>query len=204
MNQATTEKKMQVQTRKKCVSLRNSRNTQNGSSLLDERFKVYENPRQYNWFLIQNLREFSNSFVILQVMNQWGKKVRSSSSLEELLRLTDFPDWKLWKCRLRLQQPEAFSSPPSAGPHRSTRYAAESYSLEILKGFKEDYLHIYRSLHRDGHSLFCLVFSHRWRVAADSVYAKGNVRGCGQGAEHWPFNVLQAAMCVGSQVGVVR
>lgn len=61
MNQATTEKKMQVQTRKKCVSLRNSRNTQNGSSLLDERFKVYENPRQYNWFLIQNLREFKRT-----------------------------------------------------------------------------------------------------------------------------------------------
>ncbi|XP_008308169.1 vascular endothelial growth factor D isoform X2 [Cynoglossus semilaevis] len=74
-----------------------------------------------------------------RVMNQWGKKVRSSSSLEELLRLTDFPDWKLWKCRLRLQQPEAFSSPPSAGPHRSTRYAAESYSLEILKAIDDEW-----------------------------------------------------------------
>lgn len=75
----------------------------------------------------------------LQVMKQWERKVRSASSLDELLRLTDFPDWKLWKCRLRLQQPETqtetLSSPPSVGSHRSTRYAAESYSLEILKGW---------------------------------------------------------------------
>lgn len=68
-------------------------------------------------------------------MKQWERKVRSASSLDELLRLADFPDWKLWKCRLRLRQPEALSSPPSVGSHRSTRYAAESYSLEILKGW---------------------------------------------------------------------
>lgn len=68
-------------------------------------------------------------------MKQWERKVRSASSLDELLRLADFPDWKLWKCRLRLQQPQTFSSPPSVGSHRSTRYAAESYSLEILKGW---------------------------------------------------------------------
>lgn len=61
--------------------------------------------------------------------------MRSASSLDELLMLADFPDWKLWKCRLRLQQPETLSSPPSVGSHRSTRYAAESYSLEILKGW---------------------------------------------------------------------
>lgn len=70
-------------------------------------------------------------------MKQWERKVRSASSLDELLRLADFPDWKLWRCRLRLQQPETLSSPPSAGSHRSTRYAAESYSLEILKGGPE-------------------------------------------------------------------
>lgn len=68
-------------------------------------------------------------------MKQWERKVRSASSLDELLRLADFPDWKLWKCRLRLQQPQTLSSPPSVGSHRSTRYAAESYSLEILKGW---------------------------------------------------------------------
>lgn len=72
-------------------------------------------------------------------MKQWERKVRSASSLDELLMHADFPDWKLWKCRLRLQQPESqpetLSSPPLAGSHRSTRYAAESYSLEILKGW---------------------------------------------------------------------
>ncbi|KAI3377487.1 hypothetical protein L3Q82_008668, partial [Scortum barcoo] len=72
-------------------------------------------------------------------MKEWERKVRSASSLDELLRLADFPDWKLWKCRLRLQQPETLSSPPSAGSHRSTRYAAESYSLEILKAIDEEW-----------------------------------------------------------------
>ncbi|KAM9366880.1 vascular endothelial growth factor D [Symphorus nematophorus] len=72
-------------------------------------------------------------------MQQWERDVRSASSLDELLRLADFPDWKLWKCRLRLQQPETLSSPPSVGSHRSTRYAAESYSLEILKAIDEEW-----------------------------------------------------------------
>ncbi|KAF7649126.1 hypothetical protein LDENG_00146470 [Lucifuga dentata] len=76
---------------------------------------------------------------------QWERQVRSASSLDKLLRLTDFPDWKLWKCRLRLQQPEtqietySSSSSPPAGSHRSTRYAAESYSLEILKAIDEEW-----------------------------------------------------------------
>uniref|UniRef100_A0A3Q3XEU2 Platelet-derived growth factor (PDGF) family profile domain-containing protein n=1 Tax=Mola mola TaxID=94237 RepID=A0A3Q3XEU2_MOLML len=71
--------------------------------------------------------------------HQWERRVRSASSLDELLRLTHFPDWKLWKCRLRLQQPDSLSSPPSVGSHRSTRYAAESYSLEILKAIDEEW-----------------------------------------------------------------
>ncbi|CAB1454708.1 unnamed protein product [Pleuronectes platessa] len=74
-----------------------------------------------------------------QAMKQWEQKVRSASSLDELLRLEEFPDWKLWKCRLRLQQPESLSSLPSGGSHRSTRYAAESYSLEILKAIDEEW-----------------------------------------------------------------
>ncbi|KAM4744418.1 vascular endothelial growth factor D [Anableps anableps] len=77
------------------------------------------------------------------VRRQWERQVRSSSSLEELLQLTDFPEWKLWKCRLKLQQPqihtEAFSFPPLVGSHRSTRYAAESYNLEILKAIDEEW-----------------------------------------------------------------
>uniref|UniRef100_A0A3B3VYK3 Vascular endothelial growth factor D n=1 Tax=Poecilia latipinna TaxID=48699 RepID=A0A3B3VYK3_9TELE len=80
-------------------------------------------------------------FLLLE--RQWEKQVRSSSSLDELLRLTDFPDWKLWKCRLKLQplqvQTEASSFPPSVGSHRSTRYATIPYSLEILKAVEEEW-----------------------------------------------------------------
>uniref|UniRef100_A0A667XIA7 Vascular endothelial growth factor D n=1 Tax=Myripristis murdjan TaxID=586833 RepID=A0A667XIA7_9TELE len=54
---------------------------------------------------------------------KWEREVRSASSLDELLRLTDFPDWKLWKCR----------------SHRSTRYASEWYSLDILKAIDEEW-----------------------------------------------------------------
>ncbi|XP_061608747.1 vascular endothelial growth factor D [Phyllopteryx taeniolatus] len=68
-----------------------------------------------------------------RVAKQWERKVRSASGLDELLGLADFPDWKLWKCRMRLQQSDSLFWPPLAGSHRSTRYAAESYSLEILK-----------------------------------------------------------------------
>uniref|UniRef100_A0A3P9JN96 Vascular endothelial growth factor D n=1 Tax=Oryzias latipes TaxID=8090 RepID=A0A3P9JN96_ORYLA len=78
-----------------------------------------------------------------QAVKQWEREVRSCSSLDELLRLTDFPDWKLWKCRLKLQPAEnpaeTLSSPLSLGSHRSTRYAAESYSLEILKAIDEEW-----------------------------------------------------------------
>ncbi|XP_037835661.1 vascular endothelial growth factor D isoform X2 [Kryptolebias marmoratus] len=73
----------------------------------------------------------------LTVMRRWEKDVRSASNLDELLRLTDFPDWKLWKCRL--SRAEAVSSPALVGPHRSTQYAAESYSLEILKAVDEEW-----------------------------------------------------------------
>lgn len=136
-------------------------------------------------------------------MRQWERKVRSASSLDELLRLADFPDWKLWKCRLRLQQPETLSSPPSAGSHRSTRYAAESYSLEILKG---------RIKHAAAYmfpaspcvvvvmSIVFLPLSHRRRVAADSVHAEGNVRRRSQGAGHRPLDVLQATLRLRPQV----
>lgn len=129
--------------------------------------------------------------------------MRLASNLDELLRLADFPDWKLWRCRLRLQQPETLSSPPSVGSHRSTRYAAESYSLEILKGWIK---HAVRVTCESGScvdvdmNIVCLPFSHRWRVAADSVHAKGNVCRRGQRAGHWPLNVLQATLCVRPQV----
>ncbi|XP_042169542.1 LOW QUALITY PROTEIN: vascular endothelial growth factor D-like [Oncorhynchus tshawytscha] len=93
----------------------------------------------------------------LRVINQekWERDVRSASSLDELLMLTDFPDWKLWKCGLKLkhletspsssssQQPNHRSSSSSSstgsGSHRSTRYAVASYSLEILKAIDDEW-----------------------------------------------------------------
>uniref|UniRef100_A0A8C6SB00 Vascular endothelial growth factor D n=1 Tax=Neogobius melanostomus TaxID=47308 RepID=A0A8C6SB00_9GOBI len=77
----------------------------------------------------------------LQVLKQWERRVRAASSLDELLHLADFSDWKLWKCRLKLQQKSQNETPSSqsTGSHRSTRYAAESYSLEILKAVDEEW-----------------------------------------------------------------
>lgn len=82
---------------------------------------------------------------------QWERDIRSASSLDELLRLTKFPDWKLWKC-LKLRdletpsQPEyrssfssSSSSSSSTGSHRSTRYAADYFSLEILTAIDEEW-----------------------------------------------------------------
>ncbi|XP_031414887.1 vascular endothelial growth factor D [Clupea harengus] len=72
--------------------------------------------------------------------NRWAKEVRSASSLEEFLRLTNFPDWKLWKCRLKLKHLDSSQLMEYRAPsHRSTRYASASYSLEILKAIDDEW-----------------------------------------------------------------
>lgn len=43
-------------------------------------------------------------------------------------------------------------------------------------------------------------FSHRWRVAADSVHAERDVRWRGKGARHRSLDVFQATLCVCPQV----
>ncbi|TSY13816.1 Vascular endothelial growth factor D [Bagarius yarrelli] len=57
--------------------------------------------------------------------------------------LTDFPDWKLWRCRLKLKHVDSASFPEfraaSVGSHRFTRFAANSYSLEVLKAIDEEW-----------------------------------------------------------------
>ncbi|KAL6461804.1 hypothetical protein MHYP_G00299490 [Metynnis hypsauchen] len=74
---------------------------------------------------------------------KWERDIRSAASLDELLMLTDFPDWKLWRCRLKLKHIDSTSLPEfrsaSAGSHRSTRFADNSYSLEILKAIDEEW-----------------------------------------------------------------
>ncbi|XP_062845830.1 vascular endothelial growth factor D [Trichomycterus rosablanca] len=74
---------------------------------------------------------------------KWEKDIRSAASLDELLMLTDFPDWKLWSCRLKLKHFDYSSFPElrsgSVGSHRSTRFASNSYSLEVLKAIDEEW-----------------------------------------------------------------
>lgn len=182
-------------------------------STAEEELFVYNN--EYNLLVHQKVKlllQFNSKWLsdtlvkahlYVQVLKQWEKKVRSASSLEELLRLADFPDWKLWKCRLRLQQPDNPSSPTSLGSHRSTRYAAESYSLEILKGWTSHVPAPASLVFTCCHGAeYCLISnsSHRRRVAADAVHAEGDMRWCGKGARHGPLNVFQATLRVCLQV----
>ncbi|KAL1021769.1 hypothetical protein UPYG_G00017730 [Umbra pygmaea] len=110
---------------------------------------------------------------------KWERDLHSAASLEELLMVTDFPDWKLWKCRRNVKTLETSplsSSPPQepvyrsrssssgsvlgsgsgsgsrssssgsvlgsgsgSGSHRSTRYAGESISREIIIAVEEEW-----------------------------------------------------------------
>ncbi|KAJ8252832.1 hypothetical protein GJAV_G00206090 [Gymnothorax javanicus] len=67
---------------------------------------------------------------------RWERALRSASSLEEFLKLIDFPEWKLWKSRPRLKHLE----PPPLGSHRSTRFAAAPYSREAVKELTHEIL----------------------------------------------------------------
>lgn len=60
------------------------------------------------------------------------QQVRAAAGLEELLRITHFEDWKLWRCRLKLKSFP--STDMRSASHRSTRFAATFYDLETLKG----------------------------------------------------------------------
>ncbi|XP_076158692.1 vascular endothelial growth factor D [Alosa pseudoharengus] len=78
----------------------------------------------------------------LSSQNRWIKEMRSASSLDEVLRLTNYADWKLWRCRLKLKLKNLDSSPlmeDRAPSHRSTRYASPTYSLEILNAIKDEW-----------------------------------------------------------------
>ncbi|XP_005997910.1 vascular endothelial growth factor D isoform X2 [Latimeria chalumnae] len=65
------------------------------------------------------------------------QQIRSASNFEELLKITYSEDWKLWKCRLKLQSLATLDSRTSS--HRSTRFAAAFYDLEILKDIDEEW-----------------------------------------------------------------
>ncbi|XP_060129486.1 vascular endothelial growth factor D isoform X2 [Zootoca vivipara] len=68
----------------------------------------------------------------------WSEQqIRKAASLEELLRITHSEDWKLWKCRLKLKGMATMDS--RSASHRSTRFAAAFYDIEILKVIDEEW-----------------------------------------------------------------
>ncbi|XP_016345331.1 vascular endothelial growth factor D isoform X1 [Sinocyclocheilus anshuiensis] len=67
---------------------------------------------------------------------RWEQELREAGSLDELLMLTEYPDWKLWRCRLQLKHFE-YATPPEN--RRSTRYAAASFSPEMLKDIDDEW-----------------------------------------------------------------
>nr|XP_055039815.1 vascular endothelial growth factor D isoform X1 [Misgurnus anguillicaudatus] len=74
----------------------------------------------------------------LRDINQekWERELREAGSLDELLMLTEYPDWKLWRCRLKLKHFDDATQPEN---RRSTRYAATSFSPQMLKDIDEEW-----------------------------------------------------------------
>ncbi|KAJ7319591.1 hypothetical protein JRQ81_019102 [Phrynocephalus forsythii] len=69
---------------------------------------------------------------------EWSEQqIRKAASLEELLRITHSEDWKLWKCQLKLKSVGALDS--RSPSHRSTRFAAAFYDIEMLKIIDEEW-----------------------------------------------------------------
>ncbi|XP_018418565.1 PREDICTED: vascular endothelial growth factor D [Nanorana parkeri] len=64
-------------------------------------------------------------------------KIRSAANLEELLRLTHPRELKLWRCRSKLKS--YINTDTRSGPHRSTRFAAAFYDIEILTVIDEEW-----------------------------------------------------------------
>uniref|UniRef100_G1PXH4 Vascular endothelial growth factor D n=1 Tax=Myotis lucifugus TaxID=59463 RepID=G1PXH4_MYOLU len=65
------------------------------------------------------------------------QQIRAASGLEELLQITHFEDWKLWRCRLKLK---SFTTPDSrSASHRSTRFAATFYDIKKMKIIDEEW-----------------------------------------------------------------
>ena len=60
------------------------------------------------------------------------QQIRAASGLEELLQITHFEDWKLWRCRLKVKS--LASADSRSASHRATRFAATFYDIETLKG----------------------------------------------------------------------
>ncbi|KAM4794843.1 vascular endothelial growth factor D [Rhinophrynus dorsalis] len=68
--------------------------------------------------------------------NELEMKIRSAANLEELLRITHPKELKLWRCRSKLK---SYIGSDSRSSHRSTRFAAAFYDIEILKVIDEEW-----------------------------------------------------------------
>eukprot|EP00069_Balaena_mysticetus_P010018 bmy_01276T0 len=71
------------------------------------------------------------------MLEQSEQQIRAASGLEELLQITHFEDWKLWRCRLKLKSLTGADS--RSASHRSTRFAATFYDIETLKVIDEEW-----------------------------------------------------------------
>uniref|UniRef100_A0A673FM07 Uncharacterized protein n=1 Tax=Sinocyclocheilus rhinocerous TaxID=307959 RepID=A0A673FM07_9TELE len=74
-------------------------------------------------FVREHTVDYSEVVKLRICMERWEQELREAGSLDELLMLTEYPDWKLWRCRLKLKHFE-YATPPEN--RRSTRYAAAS------------------------------------------------------------------------------
>ncbi|XP_035872661.1 vascular endothelial growth factor D isoform X1 [Phyllostomus discolor] len=105
-------------------------------------FKMYRQWAVVNIFMMSYLQlvqdsSYEHGPVKQSMLERSEQQIRAASGLEELLQITHFEDWKLWRCRLKLK---SFASPDSrSASHRSTRFAATFYDVETLKVIDEEW-----------------------------------------------------------------
>ncbi|MEE6468383.1 hypothetical protein FKM82_008269 [Ascaphus truei] len=90
-------------------------------------------------FLLHLLEGFDYDYGNIKGVSQqeFEQKIRSAASLEELLRITHPKELKLWRCRSKLKS--YVSTDSRSASHRSTRFAAAFYDIEILKVIDEEW-----------------------------------------------------------------
>ncbi|XP_029459069.1 vascular endothelial growth factor D isoform X2 [Rhinatrema bivittatum] len=64
-------------------------------------------------------------------------RIRSAASLEELLRIIQSRELKLWRCRTKIKN--LASQDFRSASHRSTRFAAAFYGIDLLKEIDEEW-----------------------------------------------------------------
>ncbi|XP_018100176.1 vascular endothelial growth factor D [Xenopus laevis] len=88
-------------------------------------------------FSLHLLQGFDNENMKGTSQNELEMKIRSAANLEEFLRITHPRELKLWRCRSKLKS--YIGSDSRSASHRSTRFAAAFYDIEILKVIDEEW-----------------------------------------------------------------